>query len=335
MKKKILLLILLTSLSTSLSAKILEVKQLFNIKTTEVKELTISEKKEFYGNIDINEANITDIVLRHNGYITDLFANKDYLPIKKGDILFNIYSEEILNIQNEYQILKNSSIKNSILDKLKNLNIDKKEIKKIINNKINNKGISVYSPSNGIIMNKNINNNSFIPKNKLLMKIVDLDKVWFIAKIYQNDLSFINKNNFNTIYVDGLNYPIKATLDYIYPEVDNNTKTIKVRFMIDNKDMKLFPNMFGKVLVEHKIDNKLVLPVSAVLNKGSNFYVFKPISKTEIEPKKVTVKRISSNQYQVLSGLKKGDKVINNSLFLMDSDAITNSLYSSDEDEDW
>jgi Cu(I)/Ag(I) efflux system membrane fusion protein len=78
----------------------------------------------------------------------------------------------------------------------------------------------------------------------------------------------------------------------------------------------------------------LTLPKSAVLKKANEYYVFKPVSKTEFEPVKISATRISSNRYKITSGLSEGDEVINNALFLLDSDAITNALYTSD-DEDW
>jgi membrane fusion protein, copper/silver efflux system len=78
----------------------------------------------------------------------------------------------------------------------------------------------------------------------------------------------------------------------------------------------------------------LTLPKTAVLKKSDSYYVFKPISDSEFEPIKINAKRISSNKYEILGGLEENDDVINNALFLLDSDAITNALYESDN-EDW
>ncbi len=112
------------------------------------------------------------------------------------------------------------------------------------------------------------------------------------------------------------------------------TKSVDVRFILENKDLKLLPNMFAKVELKTMTKDRLTLPKTAVLTKGDKYYVFKPISKSEFEPIKIEAKRIASNKYEVFDGLKEGDTVINNALFLLDSDAITNNLYQSD-DEDW
>jgi len=76
----------------------------------------------------------------------------------------------------------------------------------------------------------------------------------------------------------------------------------------------------------------LILPKSAVLNKGKKHYVFIPLKDGEFEPKEIEAKRIDSKRYEIVSGLKEGDEVIDNALFLLDSDAITNGLYDSDDD---
>jgi len=93
--------------------------------------------------------------------------------------------------------------------------------------------------------------------------------------------------------------------------------------------------MFATVKIQTTKRAMLTLPKTAVLNKGSKFYVFKPISDREFEPVEIQVKRISSNTYQILDGLQVNDEVIHNALFLLDSDAVTNALYDTDTDDDW
>jgi Cu(I)/Ag(I) efflux system membrane fusion protein len=109
---------------------------------------------------------------------------------------------------------------------------------------------------------------------------------------------------------------------------------VDVRFIIDNKNQELIPSMFGKANIQVNKRLMLTLPKTAVLKKANNFYVFKPINDSEFEPIKINAKRITSNKYEILGGLEQNDEVINNTLFLLDSDALTNSLYESD-DEDW
>ncbi|MFW3345000.1 efflux RND transporter periplasmic adaptor subunit [Aliarcobacter butzleri] len=334
MIKNVLILILL--LGSFVNAEILDAKQLFNKKITKVKKEEILLSKSFYGITKIDESSTFDIVSRFDGYITNLNANKSYMTIKKGEPLYSIYSSDILSIQNELQISKelNQNIYQSTLLKLDNLDIPKESQEKIKSGKLNNNGLVVTSPTNGILLQKNINNKSSVLKGTTLLQIASLDKIWFIASVYQEDLAFIKKDKQATIYIDGLNTSFNTKVDFIYPIFDDKSKTIDVRFILDNKELNLLPSMFGKVDIIDKQKELLTLPKTAVLKKSDSFYVFKYVSNDEFKPVKIEAKRINSNKYEIISGLNENDEVIDNALFLLDSDALTNSLYESDN-EDW
>ncbi|MEV9499253.1 efflux RND transporter periplasmic adaptor subunit [Aliarcobacter butzleri] len=334
MIKNVLILILL--LGSFVNAEILDAKQLFNKKITKVKKEEILLSKSFYGITKIDESSTFDIISRFDGYITNLNANKSYMTIKKGEPLYSIYSSDILSIQNELQISKelNQNIYQSTLLKLDNLDIPKESQEKIKSGKLNNNGFVVTSPTNGILLQKNINNKSSVLKGTTLLQIASLDKIWFIASVYQEDLAFIKKDKQATIYIDGLNTSFNTKVDFIYPIFDDKSKTVDVRFILDNKELNLLPSMFGKVDIIDEQKQLLTLPKTAVLKKSDSFYVFKYVSNDEFKPVKIEAKRINSNKYEIISGLNENDEVIDNALFLLDSDALTNSLYESDN-EDW
>lgn len=334
MIKNVLILILL--LGSFINAEILDAKQLFNKKITKVKKEEILLSKSFYGITKIDESSTFDIVSRFDGYITNLNANKSYMSIKKGEPLYSIYSSDILSIQNELQISKelNQNIYQSTLLKLDNLDIPKESQEKIKSGKLNNNGLVVTSPTNGILLQKNINNKSSVSKGTTLLQIASLDKIWFIASVYQEDLAFIKKDKQATIYIDGLNTSFNTKVDFIYPIFDDKSKTVDVRFILDNKELNLLPSMFGKVDIIDEQKQLLTLPKTAVLKKSDSFYVFKYVSNDEFKPVKIEAKRINSNKYEIISGLNENDEVIDNALFLLDSDALTNSLYELDN-EDW
>ncbi len=319
-----------------LQAQILDAKQLFNKTTTKVIKEEVSINKSFYGITKIDESSLTDVVSRFDGYITKLNANKRYMTIKKGDPLYSIYSQEILSIQNELQVAHNfnQNIYQSTLGRLDNLDISKAEQQKIKNGKMNSNGLVVTSSMNAILMEKNINQSSAVTKGSMLLQMASLDKIWFIASVYQSDLEFVKRNSDALINIDGINEKIKSKVDFVYPIFDEKTKTVDVRFILENEKLILVPSMFGKVNINVKKDVMLTLPKTAVLKKADKFYVFKPLKDGEFEPVKIEAKRISSNKYEILSGLNENDEVINNALFLLDSDAVTNALYESDK-EDW
>jgi len=321
----------------SLNATPIDAKQLFNIEKVKVKKELIQESKSFYGTTKIDESQVIDIVSRFDGYITHLNTNKNYMSVKKGEPLYNIYSPEINSIQKEIQIAKdlNSNIYESAISKLDNFDISKKEQEKIINNKITNSGILVTSTINGVIIEKNINNKSYVQKGSVLLKIASLDELWFTATIYQEDLAFLKVGMSANIRLDGLPNPISSKVDFIYPVFNESTKTIDVRFILSNKDYNILPFMFGKVEIYKDKVEVLTLPTTAVIKKQDSFYVFIPKENAEFEPKSIEAKRVSSNKYKIISGLNENDEVINNSLFLFDADAMTNRLYDAKSSDEW
>lgn len=322
--------------TTFLNADTLDAKQLFNKKIVKVKKENLSVNKSFYGITKIDESSLVDIVSRFDGYITKLYANKSYMSIKKNEPLYSIYSEDIMSIQNELQVAKdfNKNIYNSTLLRLENLDISKQNQQKIKEGKLDSKGLVVTSSVDGILVAKNINNKSFVQKGANLLQLADLQTIWFVASIYQDDLAFVRNNSSANITIDGIDKEIKTKVDFIYPIFDENSKTVDVRFILDNKELNLLPSMFGKVDIEVNKSSKLTLPKTAVLKKASDYFVFKQINAQEFEPIKIKANRISSNKYEILEGLQENDEVINNALFLLDSDAVTNALYETDN-EDW
>ena len=166
-----------------------------------------------------------------------------------------------------------------------------------------------------------------------MFQIANFEKLWVIAKIYQKDIKSIKKEMRAKVNIDGIG-DVSAKVDFIYPNVNMKDKTINVRLEIQNKDLKIYPNMFAKVHINTLQKSMLVLPKTAVLTKADKHFVFIPKGKY-FEPKEITAVRINSNQFEV-SGLSENEIVIDKAAFLLDSDAITNGLYeSSDDDDDW
>jgi Cu(I)/Ag(I) efflux system membrane fusion protein len=325
---KILWLLLL---AFTLEAKILEVKQLFNLQKVSVKKISIEDTKIFYGKTEIDESRIKDVTLRFDAFINKLFVDKEYQYIKKSQPLFNIYSKEAISTHHEFIISKSISkaAKIDAVRKLKLLGLSEltKTSRAIYD-------FNFKSPYSGYVIEKNINDGGFIKKGKTLLKIADFSKLWVIAKVYQKDITFIEKGMKATINIDGFE-PTMGKIDFIYPTLEKKDKTIKVRIILDNPNLTYFPNLFAKIEFKKTKREILALPKSAVLQKAGKYYVFVPVGDAEFEPKEIKAKRLNSDIFEIQSGLNEKQIVIDKALFMLDSDALTNSLYDNLEDEDW
>ena len=332
--RQLVMMILLFSFSQS---EILNSKQLFNKTTTKVKEQKISNKKIFYATTTYDETKVNDVVLRFSGFLRNLNANSTHKYIKKGDLLFEVYSKELVTSFDElliaYRYKNNKTQRKAIKDRLELLGVTKKIINQVIKTKKVPYYIPIYSKYDGVIINKKVNEESYVKSGQTLFSLANLKNIWVDANIYQKDLSFIHKDMDTKVSIDGVG-SFNSKIDLIHPIVDNKTKTISIRLILKNQDMKIYPNMFAKVQFIQKAKTILTLSTNAVITKGNKHYVFKPLSNDQFEPVEIQAIRLSSKIYQINSGLQKDDIVINNTLFMLDSDAITNGLYDTDDD-DW
>jgi len=304
-------------------AKVLEVKQLFNKKIVKVQKRVIGTSKKLYATTVVDESRVFDIALRFSGFIIELKADKRFMRVHKGEELFSIYSDTLSNIKEELRLSSNQAVRKSLKKRLQLLGIS--------SNIKNDYSVSITSPTDGYIIKKSINKGSFLKKGELALQIADFSRIWVIAKAYQKDLGTLKIGDDVVVEINGVGR-YRSKIEYIYPNIDPKTKTFDIRVVLKNEDHKLFPNLFATVFVSSNKRTMLILPKSAVLNKGKKHFVFIPLKDGEFEPKEIEAKRIDSKRYEVISGLKEGNEVIDNALFLLDSDAITNGLYDSDDD---
>jgi Cu(I)/Ag(I) efflux system membrane fusion protein len=304
------------------------VSQLFNKKVTTVKREQKQTQKVLYGNTRVNESRVFDVSLKFDGFIQTLYVDKPFLKVKQGDPLFSIYSTTLSNIKEELVLAQRASQTNLVALLHKKLSL--LDVTAPISDAYT---VEMRSPFSGYVIEKHIYQGSFVKRGQALYRIADYSTLWVIAKAYQKDIAHLKQGMEVSISIEGVG-KYKSTIDAIYPFMNSETKTYDVRMVLENKEEKLFPNLFAKVRVEQKRDSILTLPKSAVLTKGEKHYVFKPMNEETFEPVKIEAKRIDAQTFEVLGGLKEGEKVIDNALFLLDSEAVTNALYESD-DEEW
>lgn len=320
-----------------LDAKIIDIKQLFNKPIVKVKQKNITLTKDFYGYTKFDETSIVDINLRFDGFITKLYANKLYDKVQTQKPLLRIYSSEVNSLQEELKLsIANRYLYNNVINRLKNLDINDIVLTKFKKNHKLINDIEIYSPINGVIIEKNVYDKSFINRGQTIFKVANLDSLWVIARVYQQNIKFVFEGMKAKIFVEGYEESIQGVVDYIYPIVNSKTKTIDIRIVIDNKKYKLYPNMFIKVSLYKNKKSMLVLPKSSILIKGSKYYVFKPINNGYFEPLMIKARQINSNEFEILDNLKLGDEVIDKILFMLDSESITNGMYDlSNSSNDW
>ncbi|MWV62088.1 HlyD family efflux transporter periplasmic adaptor subunit [Helicobacter saguini] len=305
----------------------------FKIPVVAVKKEKISESKSYYAKLEADQSQIFSIVTRTDGFLQQLFVSQIYEKVRKNEALFTFYSPELIDAQSEYLVTSRYNHGHLARQKLELLGVNSKEIAKLSKGKILNE-VTFYSPIDGVIFSKNFNAGSGVKKGDEIFKIVNLDSLWVVANINQEDLGFIQtldskklenleQNTIKSyVILDSFKKKIPIKFDIIYPNVTNNF--VQVRFILDNKNAEFFPNMFAKVLLESVPKERLILPKSAILQKNKKNYVF-VASDDEFMVQEIEAKRIlGSDFFEIIDGLEVGEIVAKNALFMLDSDAQNN-----------
>ena len=318
-----------------LLAKEATVEQLFSVQTVKVKKETLSQRIKNYGFVTMDQARMYDITPRFGGYVIKLYANKIYKKVKKGEALASVYSPEVFKAKDEYLNAYNYSKKRqsrgmveSAKLKLELLGINKKEIKEVISKKNVSSNTTIYAPISGYLFIKNVQNGSAFNAKELLFQIVNLDEVWVETKLFEEERARLSMTKNYELHFKGLDITYRTDNALLYPQLDPKVATLTLRLRVKNPEHQLFPGMYANVISLKDESEQLVLPTTAVIRKNGKHYVFLVGDfKGEYEPLKVSVKVLDANTYAIVEGLEEADEVVNNALFMMDSDAQINGLY--------
>jgi Cu(I)/Ag(I) efflux system membrane fusion protein len=311
------------------------VKQLFSVNVTTVEERNTAKEQVNYGYIVAEDSAKVDVLTWYDGFVVDLYADTLYKKVEKGEALVKVYSPEVYKAKQDYLNSINYNKKTSMPAmlksaqiKLKLLGISEKEINNIAKTHKADMYTTVYAPISGWIFEKNINEGASFNAKKRLFEIVNLEKVWMEVKLFQKELATLNTLSHFQVKVKGLEKTFDAKKNILYPMLDPKEATATLRLSIDNKDELLKPGMYAKVYAMAKMHTRLVIPRTAAMRKNGTWYAFLATDfKGEYEPLEIKVQPVDNKYFEVLSGLHKGDRVVNNALFMMDSDAQINSVY--------
>lgn len=304
----------------------LEKQYLIGVKTEVVKKKKSEKNIRTYGKVDYNEKKIFTINLKFGGWIEKLYADYEGKFINKNEKLFDIYSPELYQTQEELLLAKESGDSTLFENARKKLilwGIREFQIQEILKNKRADFVVSIYSPCEGFIVEKKIYEGMKVTPGMELYKIVDLKSIQIYADIYEYELPFVKKGEKAEIeipYIPGKN--LEGIIEYIYPELDMKTRTARVRISAKNTQYELKPGMYVNVKIKLTLkEEKIVIPDDAILFSGEYNYVFVKNGKGIFEPRLVQLGAKVEEGYIVLKGLHEGEEIVTSGNFLIDSES--------------
>ncbi|CAM3018184.1 MULTISPECIES: efflux RND transporter periplasmic adaptor subunit [Legionella] len=291
------------------------------------------------GHVEADERRIAHIHVRFDGWIDKLFVNFTGEKVKQGEALFSVYSPELVSTQQEYllalhaqKILSKNATSSAAsgaqgafeaaYQRLLLWGISEKEIAQLRRTGKVTKTMTIYSPIQGTVINKMALAGMRIEPGNELYTIADLSRLWILGDIYEYELPYIELGQTADITLTYMpNKVFKARLDFISPTVDMQTRTVKVRFDIDNQKNKLKPGMYVNLELKIPLGKGLVVSKNAVLLTGERAVVFIYHGDGKIEWRNVTLGARAGEFIQITQGIKEGEKVITSANFLIDSES--------------
>lgn len=278
-----------------------------------------------------DERRVTTITTKNAGYIEKLYVNYTGQPVKKGQPLYSIYSQELVSAQAEYlQVFKNAAggdsgqLLRSARQRLLNWDITEEQIGELEKRGETEKTITVVSPAAGIVAEKMVVEGQSIEPGMQLYKVIDYSNVWVEGEIYQQDIPLVHVGQHGIIELDySSSGQFDGTVTYIAPELNRESKTLMIRLELANTpDLKIKPGMNATVTI-HSVMNKNIVTVSeqAVIHSGVQTLVVIAKGDGYFEPREVKIGQTAGGYTEVVEGLTEGEEIVTSSQFLIDSES--------------
>ena len=316
-----------------------ERQQLIGVRIGTVEKRLLQKVIRTNGRVEFDEKRLTTISPKIGGWIEDLYVDFTGAPVKKGAPLLTLYSPELVSTQEEYlaalrarQELSASpypevaasgnALVESARRRLRLWDISEEQIRVLEQTGQVRKSLTLYSPYGGIVLEKMAFRGMRVEPGMALYKLADLSVVWLIADIYEYELPLIRlgqQASINLSYLPGEAFTGKAV--FIYPYLDAQTRTARVRFEFANPHGKLKPEMYAGVEIAIRLGDKVAVPEGAIIDTGIRKVAIVDKGSGYFEPREVKLGTKAGDYYEVLDGLKVGERVVTSANFLIDSES--------------
>ena len=314
-------------------------QQLIGVKTAVVEKHALDTTIRAVGRVNYDEQRITHVNLRISGWVEKLFVDYTGQVVHKGQPLFTVYSPELLSTQDEYllalrtqQELKDSPLPDvheqaeelvqASRERLRLWMVSDQQLNELARRGQADSSLTIASQHTGYVIDKNVFKGMFVEPQTRLYTIADLSTVWMNADIYEYEVPFIKVGQTGKVTFTAYpGQPFYGRVSFIYPYLNPESRTVKVRLELPNPEMHLKPEMYGDVEIHINRGYQVAIPDQAVLDSGTRKMVFLVRGKGLFEPREVKVGSKIGSLYEVQEGLEVGDRIVTSGNFLVDSES--------------
>jgi Cu(I)/Ag(I) efflux system membrane fusion protein len=287
------------------------------------------------GRVSFDETRVHHIHTRYEAYVEQVFADFTGKAVRKGEPLVSLYSPDVLVAEQEYLLALQSqragssaagnaglNLADSARQKLLLWNISAGDIAQLERSGKPSRTMKLYAPGSGYVIAKTAVHGMRVKPEDSLFDIVDLSRLWVLADVYEYELPRLRLGQTATVSVPY--WPDRfwaGRITYIYPSVDPQTRTIRVRIEVDNTQAELKAEMLAQVTIAVAPRRALVVPEDAVLETGTRKLVFVAGGDGQLTPREVQTGDRADRMFEITSGLRVGEQVVQSATFLVDSES--------------
>ena len=296
------------------------------VRTAKVEKAQLTDSINTVGYVQYDEDKLVHIHPRVDGWIEKLYVKAAGEPVTKGEPLYTLYSPQLVNAQEELIIAlkrNNVSLIQAAKARLKALQLSPEFIKQLQKDKKVQQTITFNSPQTGVVAGLKIREGFFVNPGNTLMSIAQLEQVWVEAEIFERHIAAIKQGLKVKMHLDSQPGRVwQGVVDYVYPALNANTRTLRVRLKFVNSDLALKPNMFAQVEIFPELTaDKLIVPIEAVIRTGNQNRVVLAYGQGEFKSVAVVIGQVGQRQIEIVHGINEGDTVVTSAQFLIDSES--------------
>jgi Cu(I)/Ag(I) efflux system membrane fusion protein len=276
--------------------------------------------------VGYDETLISHISVRTQGWITRLLFNADGERVRKDDLLFELYSPELVNAQKEYLQARKRNDSRLISggeEKLRALGMIRSEVEALARTGNMSESVRVVAPQDGVISALNVREGMFVEPNSTIMSLADLSSVWLQAEVFESQAEWVAAGQAAKASLDYLpGHEFNGQVDYVYPILDPKTRTLRVRLRFENPEERLKPNMYARVSIYGKLHpNALSIPREALIRGKGMSRVVLSLGDGRFRVHEVLTGMESGDSIEIIAGIEEGAEVVTSAQFLLDSEA--------------
>jgi RND family efflux transporter MFP subunit len=314
-------------------------RQLLNVRTVRAERTPLRRDVRAVGIVRYDETRLADVNLKLDGYVQRLHVDSTGQALRRGQPLLDLYSPELLATQQEYllalgtsETLRQSTIADariqaerlveSARQRLTLWDLPPDVMQRLDRTRRADASITFRSPVSGIVIEKPVVEGMRVAAGQTLYKVADLSSVWVEADVFESDAPFVKVGGPAVVTLDA--WPgesLRGRATYIYPFVEEKTRTLKVRFAFANPRLRLKPGMYANVRMDAALGAGITIPADALLDAGQEQLVFVAEGDGYFAPRRVSAGLRVGDRVQIREGLGDGEEVAAGAAFFIDSES--------------